>query len=295
MNTINYVFFGGAEFSLYVLDELEKAGMLPTIVVTTPDKPQGRGLVLTPTPVKEWALKRGIPVSAPAKLDANFSATLYEMVKKNACTVFIVAAYGKIIPQSVLDIPSRKTLNVHPSLLPHYRGASPLQSAMLDDMKNTGVTIMRIDELMDHGPIVVQKKITIDEWPPYAFFEETMAREGGRLLASILPDWIAGKITETPQDENAATFTKKIKKEDGLIDFATDPYSNFRKIQAYQEWPTAYFFTDKPGAKKTKIRVKITRARWVPSTNNASAGSLVIEKVIPEGKSETDAAPYLPH
>jgi len=296
---MNYAFFGSAHFSIYVLDELEKAGMRPSLIITTSDKPSGRGLALTPTPVKTWAIERGIPVLDPAKLDANFIIQLKQKNEaKNAgekIETFIVAAYGKIIPQAVLDIPKYKTLNVHPSLLPNYRGASPLQSAILDDAKKTGVTIMRIDELMDHGPIVAQKEITIDQWPTYEVFEETMAREGGKLLAETLPKWVSGIIAEQPQNHSVATFTKKITKEDGLIDFAVDPYVNFRKIQAYHQWPTAYFFTEKKEKKErsdTKIRVKITQARWEKATEN-NAGKLIIEKVIPEGKSETDAKPYL--
>ena len=293
---MNYVFFGSASFSIFVLDELEKVGMPPKLVVTTPDKPVGRGLVLTPTPVKTWALKRNISVLDPAKLDAAFVAELTQKSTDLNCDTFVVAAYGKIIPQAVLDIPKHKTLNIHPSLLPLYRGASPLQSAMLDDAKHTGVTIMRIDELMDHGPIVAQKKITVGEWPVYEVFEETMAREGGKLLAEILPDWVAGGISETPQDHATATFTKKITKNDALIDVSVpanspEAYLNFRKIQAYHEWPTAYFFAEKKDS-SSKIRVKITRARF--EKTGPTSGTLVIEKVIPEGKAETDARPYLP-
>jgi methionyl-tRNA formyltransferase len=285
---MNYAFFGSAQFSVYILDELEKAGMKPTLIVTTPDKPVGRGLTLTPTPVKSWGTERGITVFDAAKLDADFTEKLKaECVRKNIET-FIVAAYGKIIPPAVLDIPKHQTLNVHPSLLPLYRGASPLQSAMIDDAKKTGVTIMRIDAQMDHGPIVTLKEISVDEWPTYEIFEENMAREGGKLLAQTLPDWIAGRIFENPQNHAAATFTKKITKEDALIDFSTDPYLNFRKIQAYHQWPTAYFFSEKNVKDPTaKLRVKITKARF---ENN----KLIIEKVIPEGKPETDAKPYLP-
>jgi methionyl-tRNA formyltransferase len=284
---MNYVFFGSAQFSVYVLDELEKAGMPPTLIITTPDKPAGRGLNLTPTPVKIWGQKRNIPVLDPAKLDANFTKEL----AATTCDTFIVAAYGKIIPQSILDIPKHKTLNIHPSLLPLYRGASPLQSAMLDDSKKTGITIMSIDELMDHGPIVAQENITVDEWPTYEVFEEDMARAGGKLLAKILPDWIVGRIFEKAQVHSAATFTKKFTKEDALINFVDDPYVNFRKIQAYHQRPTAYFFMERKNADDTthKIRVKITKARW-----DAAAKKLIIEKVIPEGKGETDAKPYLP-
>jgi methionyl-tRNA formyltransferase len=328
MTNISYVFFGSSAFSLYVLDELEKAGVPPTIIVTTPDKPAGRGLAVTPTGVKVWANARGIPVLDPAKLDATFIEKLKKEVsdKENLCgtkiSCHIVAAYGKIIPQAVLDIPPRGTLNVHPSLLPLYRGATPIQSAMLDDAKKTGVTVMRVDALLDHGPIVAQKVVTVDEWPTYEALEEILAREGGRLLVEILPDWLADtaekKVKEKEQDHTAATFTTKIIKEDGLIavdmddmeTFATGSVGNeqadkvviptktqyeiFRKIQAYREWPTAYFFIEKNDSKKTtgthadnkKIRVKITSVEWRDN-------HLVIKKVIPEGKKETDFASFI--
>ena len=274
MLNIKYAFFGSSQFSIYVLDELEKAGFIPAVVVTTPDKPKGRKLVMTPTAVKEWANKRNLPVIDAGKLDDDFATQL----KAYNCDVFVVASYGKIIPQRVLDIAPKQTLNVHPSLLPKYRGASPLQSAILDDDKNTGVTIMRINEKMDEGPIVIQKETPVSEWPPYEIFEEDMGRVGGKLLAEVLPDWIAGKIKEQEQNHAGATYTRKIVKEDGLIDTSDSArvYENFRKIQAYHQWPQAYFFHEKDGQ---KIRVKITDALY-------KDGQLKIEKVIPENDKE---------
>jgi methionyl-tRNA formyltransferase len=262
------------------LDELEKAAFIPVCIVTTPDKPKGRKLAVTPNVVKEWAMRNSpssisgqkIKVYDPAKLDSVF----IEMLKKEACEVFIVASYGKIIPKSIIEMPKYKTLNIHPSLLPKYRGPSPLPSAMLDDAKRTGVTIMRLDEEMDHGPIVAQEEITVDEWPVYEDFEEMMARKGAQLLAHVLPDWVAGKITEKEQDHSQATYTKKIVKEDGSIDLAALDYAAFRKIQAFHEWPQAYFFIRKDGK---KIRVKVTKALF---NNNR----LVLERVLPEGKKE---------
>jgi methionyl-tRNA formyltransferase len=278
-STPRFAFFGSSRLSEIVLDELEKAGFLPACAVTTPDKPQGRSFKLAPTPVKAWALKKNIPVFEPAKLDAAFVETL----ASKKCDLFVVASYGKIIPARIINIPPHKTLNIHPSLLPAYRGASPLPSAMLDDAKDTGVTIMRLDEEMDHGPIVAQKPIHVPEWPTYEDFEEMMAREGARLLAEIMPDWVAGKIAEKPQDHAQATYTKKIVKEDGLLDPAADPYLNFRKIQAYHSWPQAYFMHEaRDGAKMRNMRVKVTQA----SFSKGVKGKLHIEKVIPEGKKE---------
>ncbi len=275
MNTdrpIQFAFFGSSRFSVIALDELARRGFIPALVVTTPDKPAGRKLKLTPTPVKEWAVAKSIPVLDPDVLDTAFIAAL----KEKNLDLFVVASYGKIIPQSVIDLPPRKTLNIHPSLLPRYRGASPLQSAMLDDAKDTGVTVMRIDAKMDHGPIVAQKDVHIDEWPQYEDFEVRMATEGAALLAETLPVWASGDAPEHEQDHEAATYTKKIAKPDGLIDFSDDAYLNFRKIQTYHEWPGAYFFISRDGA---DMRVKITQASFAD-------GTLRIEKVIPEGGKE---------
>lgn len=283
-NNINFCFFGSSRFSVITLNELAKLGTLPKLIVTTPDKPKGRGLVLSPTPVKEWALANNIPVFNPEKLDEDFVDQLKKQSTDLKIDLFIVASYGKIIPQSILNIPTKQTLNIHPSLLPKYRGASPLQSAILDDCKDTGVTIMLMDEKMDHGPIIAQKTIHIDMWPIYADFQEMMARMGAQLLSEILPKWISGNIVAVPQIHENATFCKKITKENGLIDInSPDKYKNFLKIQAYHEWPQAYFFTEIKGK---KIRVKVTSASFKDN-------ELVIERVIPEGSREMSYADFI--
>jgi methionyl-tRNA formyltransferase len=269
---IRFSFFGSSRFSVLILNELERVGFLPISVVTTPDKPQGRHLTLTPTLVKTWALERHIPVHDPEKLDSLFA----EKIAAERVDVFVVASYGKIIPESIINIPPRKTLNIHPSLLPHFRGASPLQSAILHDTKDTGITLMRIDEKMDHGPIVAQEKFHVAEWPTYDVFEKEMAEKGAQLLIHTLPRWIDGSIPEQEQDHAAATFTQKITKENGLIVLSGDSYTNFRKIQAFHTWPQAYFFHEHGGK---KIRVKITEASY-------RDGVLHIKRVIPEGSKE---------
>lgn len=272
INKIKFSFFGSSRFSVIVLNELEKLGLIPYSIVTTPDKAQGRKMIVTPTEVKEWAKKRNIIVHNPEKLDPKFA----EQLEKEKNNVFIVASYGKIIPSNIINIPDNKTLNIHPSLLPRYRGASPLQSAILDDTKETGITIIQIDEQMDHGPIIAQEKVSIEKWSHYEDFEEMMAIAGAKLLAKVLPEWITGKITKYEQDHSIATFTKKIKKEDGLIGLQDDPYTNFCKIQAYQLWPQAYFMIKH---NDREIRIKITDADF-------EGGKLLIKKVIPEGGKE---------
>lgn len=267
---VKFAFFGTPQFAVGVLDELEKHDIVPSLVVTAPDKPRGRKLVVTPPEVKVWAQKRNIPVLQPEKLDQTFDFRLLTF------DLFLVVAYGKIIPKSTLAIPRLGALNVHPSLLPRLRGASPIQSAILGEDK-TGVTIMLLDEEMDHGPILAQTEYACESWPPKAsVLEKDLSKLGGEMLAETLPKYAAGEITPIPQDDSWATYTKKIQKEDGLLDLSDDPRKNFRKIQAFDVWPRAHFFYEKNGK---KIRVIITDAKL-------KGGALLIIKVLPEGKKE---------
>ncbi len=279
----NFAFFGSSRLSVIVLDQLFGQGLMPKFVVTTPDKPIGRKQIITPNVVKQWATSKNIPVYDPVKLDQDFAKQIRDVSETASAQVFLVASYGKIIPTEIIDIPKNKTLNIHPSLLPQYRGPSPLPTAILEDTKKTGVSIMILDKEMDHGPIIAQKEITIDEWPTYEDFEENMAKEGARLFAEILPDWIEGKIAPKEQDHSKASYTKKITKEDAEIDLNANPYTNFRKIQAYHEWPQAFFFINH---KDKKIRVKITEASY-------KEGKLTIQKVIPEGGKEMGYEDFL--
>lgn len=291
----NFAFFGSSRLSVIVLDQLFELNLIPKFIVTTCDKPIGRKQILTPNIVKQWAINKKIPVYDPIKLDNKFTNKLKELCGKiniadktkqnfsNTCEVFLVASYGKIIPQEIIDIPKNKTLNIHPSLLPQYRGPSPLPTAIINDTKKTGISIMVLDKEMDHGPIVAQREINIKEWPRCEDFEEMMAKEGAKLFAEILPQWIAGKIEPKEQDHSKASYTKKIKKEDAEVDLNADPYLNFRKIQAYHEWPQAFFFINH---NNKKIRVKIIEASF-------QDGILKISKVIPEGKKEMNYEDFL--
>lgn len=300
---VNFAFFGTSKFSVIILEELKSFGFLPSLIITTPDKPKGRKLILTPSEVKVWAIENNIKYIEPESLRLSKNPNIVEEIKSyskqdfnpvvnfdmeqgsvhrtmpestTGFDLFIVASYGKIIPQYILDIPSKQTLNVHPSLLPKLRGASPIQSAILTE-DETGVTIMRIDVEMDHGPIVAQEKVDILNWPPYSSdLEKTLGKRGGKILAEILPKWIKGEIKETEQEHNKATLCKKIEKSDGEINLSDDPQKNLRKIRAYDIWPGAFFFQihlDK------KIRVNVKSAHIENEV-------LVIEKVVPEGKKE---------
>lgn len=270
-------FFGTPELAVFVLEELSKAGLAPDLVITAPDKPKGRGLVLTPTPVKTWAQKNSILALQSQKLDSDFISKLCAL-SPIPYTLFIVAAYGKIIPKEILEIPKYGTLNVHPSLLPEFRGSSPIESAILSGKEKTGVSIMVLDEEMDHGPIVAQKEIPLSETVGKNELSEKLFRLGGEILAEIIPKWIAGETKATPQEHAKAIYTKKISKEDGLIDLSADPVFNYRKIRAYEGWPGTYFFAKKNGA---KIRVVIKEAE-------IKDDKLIIKKVVPESKKETN-------
>jgi methionyl-tRNA formyltransferase len=272
-------FFGTSEFSLIVLNELKKNGILPELIVTTPDKPQGRKMILTHTPTKIWAEENGIECVEPVKLK---DETFLNKIKDY--NLHIVASYGKIIPKIVIDMPKYKMLNIHPSLLPKYRGPSPLQEQILNDEKKVGVSIMLIDEQVDHGAIVAQKKVEIAGWPVgFLSLQEMLAKEGSKLLAETLSDWIKGKIKAKGQDDSKATFTKKVEKIDGFLDLSKDAYKNYLKILAFEEWPKTYFEVEK---NDKKIRVIITKAEWKNNT-------LEIQNVIPEGKKEMSYADFL--
>jgi len=289
MSPIRIIFFGTPNAAQYVLEELLRAGVTPNMIVTAPDQAKGRGLELTPPPVKIFAEKKGVPVFQPEKIDDS----AISIIKKENPDLFIVAAYGKILPEILLAIPRLGTLNIHPSLLPKYRGASPVRDAILSGDQETGVTIILLDTEVDHGPIVAQKTLDIQNVPKACALEEKLFHMGGVMLAGLLPDFVKGKITPVPQDHARATFTKKWKKEDGLVDIAGNPIAVLRHIRACDGWPGAYFFIEQNGPKapagtraSKKIRVGITDA-------HIENDVLTIDRVIPEGKREMSYEDFL--
>ena len=275
-----FAFFGTPRFAVRVLDALEHHGFVPALIVTAPDKPAGRGMEIAQAPAKCWAMERGIDVLTPNTLkDEIFLAEL----QNTEWDVFAVAAYAKLIPKNVLDMPRRGVLNVHPSLLPKFRGPSPALSAILADERATGVTVMLMNEKMDEGPIIAQAKVELEEeaWPMRGSqFEDLLATEGGTLLAEILPDWLVGNITPEPQDDSRATYTKKFTNADSLIDLADDARQNYLKIRAFDKTPRAHLIT---AAGK---RVIITDAEF-------ANGVLTITRIIPEGKKEMAYSDYM--
>ncbi len=287
ISNLKTIFFGTDDFSVTVFDALMSAGIEPVLAITPPDKPVGRKQVITPPPLKVWAEKNDFDVLQPEKLDDDFVSEL----ANTEWDLFIVVSYGKIIPKNILDLPKHKTLNVHPSLLPKLRGPSPIQSTILNDDNETGVTIMLMDEEVDHGPIISQARIAFDRssgddsWPLKAStLREILAEASGEVLAETIPEWIAGTITPEEQNHDKATFTKILTKKDGELDIENgDAYQNFLKIQALDEWPGTHFFVT---PKDKQIRVKITDASF-------EKGTLTVHRVIPEGKNEMDYQDFL--
>ncbi len=279
-----FVFWGTPHFAVNVLNALEAHGLLPALIITSPDRPRGRGLEVTPSPAKAWGMERGIDVLTPEKIK---DETFVQELQNTDWDVFVVAAYAKLIPKTILDIPRRGCLNVHPSLLPKFRGPSPTVSAILADARTTGVSIMLMDERMDEGPVVAQGRVELDaeDWPPKgSVFEDLLATEGGNLLAETLEPWIAGEVEPEPQNHTEATYTKKFSDSDSLINLQGDPYQELLKIRAFDN-PLRQLADGGPRGQRAHFfdtngkRIIITEAELVD-------GKLKILKVIPEGRKE---------
>ena len=281
LNNIKISFWGSSEFSIFCLEELKNLSILPNLIISTPDTRVGRGLKLAANPVKIWAEANKITCLTPEKLDLSF---ISELNKINS-DVALVASYGKIIPQEIIDLPKYKILNIHPSMLPKYRGPSPLQDQILNNEKNVGVTIMQIDKQVDHGPIIIQELLTIPNWTVnFNEFEKLTAQAGAKLFANILPTYVAGKVTAKEQNHKEATFTKKVEKNDGLIDLEMDkPEINYLKYLAYSTWPGTFFFINKDNK---KLRIIIKDAEY-------KDGLFLIKRVLPEGKKEMSYEDFL--
>jgi methionyl-tRNA formyltransferase len=216
---MKYVFFGTPEFATIILEKLIKAELMPEAIICNPDRPVGRKQIITSPPVKSLIMKHAtcnIPVLQPEKLDESFMLHVSSFMPD----IFIVAAYSQILAKQILEIPRLGTIGVHPSLLPKYRGATPIQTAILNGDEETGVSLFLIDEEMDHGPILMKSETQISKSETYESLHDKLAELGAELLIKTLPDFVAGKITPLAQDESQATYTKKFKTEDAFIDLA---------------------------------------------------------------------------
>lgn len=274
MNSPSYAFFGTGPLAESTLATLVRAGLTPKFVVTKEDKEQGRHMIMTPPYIKTWCKLKDIPVLQPTRLDEAFVSEL----KSVALDLIIVASYGKIIPESILSLPSHGVLNVHPSLLPLYRGPSPIESALLDGVQETGVTIIKLDNEIDHGPILAQSHEPLDERDTAGTLEIKLGQRGGELLAQVVHHYMNGHLLPKEQDHTKATPCKKITKEDGEIKLSDPLDLVLRKYRAFTPWPGIFFFTEKSGR---RIRVKINEVSLL-STDTLLEHR--IKQVTPEGK-----------
>lgn len=235
-------FFGTPEFSvpfLQALDDDEE--LLVSAVICQPDKPVGRKKILTTPPTKQYALEHGIDVFQPASLK---TVKAHDYTALQDTDIFVVVAYGKIIPQNILDIPKRGTINVHPSLLPKYRGPSPMQAAIANQDKQTGVSIMLLDDQMDHGPILAQKTIKLRASETYTDLQATVHAIAPSLLVETIKRYAAEEIKPQEQNHDAATFCKLLNREDGKIDWNEPARAIDAKRRAYTPWPGIWTILD---------------------------------------------------
>ncbi len=289
---LKFVFFGTPDVASETLEILKQSGFLPSLIVTAPDRPAGRKMILTAPPVKNWAIENNIQFIQPEKLSKEdldvilgniaqagepsiaISQQRDMRVEQNNIQVFLVVAYGKILSEEIINIPKYGSINIHYSLLPKYRGASPVESAILNGDTETGIAIQKMVYKMDAGPIIAMENVAINPDEHATELRKKLIKIGGELLIKTL------NTTPTPyqglqiQDETQATNCKKIKKEDGLLNEGDSEKQKYNKFRAYSLWPRTFFF-------KESKRIIVTDAKL-------EDGKFVIKKVIPEGGKEIE-------
>ncbi len=295
------VFMGTPDFAEVALRALCEAGYSVVGVLTQPDKPKGRGHVMTPPPVKEYALSRNIPVYQPQTLkNGAFDGELSRLNPD----LIVVAAYGKILPASVIGYPPFGCINIHGSLLPAYRGAAPIQRALMDGEAKTGVTIMRMDEGLDTGDMLSRVETEITDSDNFETLHDRMARIGAEALLAALPSIFDGTITAEKQDDALATYAKKIEKEDCYIDFSRPAREIFCRIRGLSPIPLAFAEKGGVGVKIPSAQVgKIDGKHGEPGevlslgggvvTVACGEGTLLLTEVLPLGKKRMRAADWI--
>ncbi len=273
---MNIAFFGTPPFTVDFLDTLAAGGFTPSLVITNPDRPAGRGMLMTAPEPKVWAEKHNVLVLQPEKLDDAFFAEL----SKTPWDLFVVVAYGQIMPERVINLPKYGTINVHYSLLPKYRGATPVESAILNGDTTTGIAIQQMRYKLDTGPIFIKSEIDIAPDDTTHTLRDKLNAEALRLLVPTITDIFKGSILPIEQDDTLATHSSKIKKEDGLVSLSDDATELDRKYRAYDGWPGLYFYSSRRSNAEVdtseNVRVKITKAHL------DTDGTFVIDEVIPE-------------
>lgn len=263
-----FAYFGTPQVASSTLATLIERGFVPSLVVTSPDAPRGRGLAFAPSETKALALVYGIPVFTPEKLDA----AAIEKIRTYECDYAVVVAYGKIFPETLIDAFPKGVINAHYSLLPKYRGATPLESALLGGDFETGVTIQKMIKELDAGDIIAQEKTEVAPKETARELRPRLIAMGAKMLADSLPAYLEGKTQLVPQNSSYVSHARKLKKEDGLLSLEDPAETNWNKYRAYADSIGTYFF-------ENGKRMKIVKASLVK-------GKFTVERVIPEGKKE---------
>lgn len=294
------VFMGTPDFSVPTLKALVEAGHDVAAVVTQPDKPKGRGKEMQMTPVKIQALEYKIPVYQPVKVrDESFVKVLREM----EADVFVVIAFGQILPKSVLDLPRLGCVNIHASLLPKYRGAAPIQWAVVDGERESGVTTMLMDEGLDTGDMLEKAVVVLDEKETGGSLHDKLSEAGGRLIVSTLKKLEEGTAVRTPQGETPTAYARMLDKSLGDIDWTMDAAAIERLIRGLNPWPSAYTSLDGKTLKIWAADVlaegsdgepgKVLRVGKDAIFVKTGEGTLAIKELQLEGKKRMDAGAFL--
>lgn len=291
------VFMGSPDFALPSLRALLEAYQVVG-VVTQPDRPAGRGLGMRPAPVKQAAVEYGLPIIQPHRLH---DPEAIAILRQWAPGLIVVAAFGQILRQEVLDLPEHGCLNIHASLLPRWRGAAPVQAAILHGDRETGVTLMKMDTKLDTGPILAQRALPIREDETGGSLSRRLAEAGAELLLQTLPDYLPGRLAPRPQEEHLATYAPLLRKADGALDFSRSAAALERQIRAFDPWPGSFFLWQ--GRRINVLRARAERSAapepgTVVERGNrpaiaTSEGFLVLEVVQPEGRTPMSAGDFV--
>ena len=291
------IFFGSSEFAVPSLERILDSGHEVMAVVTQPDREKGRDLEIQATPVKNFASSRKVPIYQPENLRDH---SVQERLKGLSADLFVVVAYGKILPRELLDIPGFYAINLHASLLPKYRGAAPIARAIMSGEKETGLTIIRMNEKMDEGDVVLQRKVGIEGADTSEALSQRLSRLGAILLIDAIRFIEEERISFKKQNERKATLAPILKKEDGLIDWNKDASEIHNKVRGTIPWPGAYTYFD---SKKINIwKTSVLDGSGAPGEVietgkellvGAKKGLLKIEEIQIEGKRRMESAEFL--
>jgi len=280
---IKYIFWGTGPLAESALFALYQNGLVPSLVITTPDKRSGRKMELQKNIIASWCESKNIKYWQPESLK-NLEIASSPLLEETF-QLSIVASYPKILKEEILNLPTFGSLNIHPSRLPEYRGPSPIQSALLNGDTSTAVSIIKLDKEVDHGPILIQKEIPILENDTNEILERKCGALGGELILEILPHYLDGTLKLIDQDHDKATFTHKFDKSEGEITLETPAEEVQNRWRALLPHIPIFFFINH---KEKEIRVKVSQINLSKEFAENKTAKEIIEKVIPEGKNEMD-------